>query len=165
MNGINWEVVCEVMRPRLVGVARSVLHDEHEAEDVTQEALLACWSKAATLRDPGAVEGWMVSVVRTRAINSARSRSRRSRFGTLGREVRGEEEPEDRRAMLPEESPELAEALDRMSPSLRRTLDSDLSGLSLDEIAAQEEVSYGAAKGRLSRARARVKSLMKGDVP
>jgi RNA polymerase sigma-70 factor (ECF subfamily) len=44
---------------RLYAVARLILRDDAMAEDATQEALVAAWSRLAGLRDPDRFEAWL----------------------------------------------------------------------------------------------------------
>lgn len=55
-------------------VAMRILHDAGRAEDVLQEAFLSVWRKAATYSaSRGSVRGWLLGIVRNRAIDLIRS--------------------------------------------------------------------------------------------
>jgi RNA polymerase sigma-70 factor (ECF subfamily) len=54
-------------------LARAILLDEGDAEDVVQEACLIAWKKQAALRDPDRVEAWFDRIV----VNLCRDRLRR----------------------------------------------------------------------------------------
>lgn len=43
-------------------IARSVLHDRHEAEDAVQETLVAAWRHWDQLRDPDRVRAWLTQI-------------------------------------------------------------------------------------------------------
>ena len=70
----------EAQRERLVGIARRVLQDPQEAEDVVQEALtrlLACEL------DPAAPAAWLTAVTYRLALDHQRRRARRATTGAL----------------------------------------------------------------------------------
>ncbi len=55
-------------------VALRIVHDRGRAEDVLQEAFLSVWRKAATYSaSRGSVRGWLMGIVRNRAIDMIRS--------------------------------------------------------------------------------------------
>ena len=57
-------------------VARAVCHDASRAEDAVQEGFLAVWRSHGSYRgDLGSVRGWLMTIVRNRAIDSARRES------------------------------------------------------------------------------------------
>lgn len=62
--------------PRLVGLARRVLGDADEAEDVAQEALLALRTDPVAERGEADVAAWLSRVVTNRSLNRLRTRRR-----------------------------------------------------------------------------------------
>src|SRR5680860_1702587 len=55
-------------------VALRIVRDRGRAEDVLQEAFLSVWRKAATYSaSRGTVRGWLLGIVRNRAIDMIRS--------------------------------------------------------------------------------------------
>jgi RNA polymerase sigma-70 factor, ECF subfamily len=160
---IEWDALCASLGPALRRVAQSVLRDEHEAEDAVQEALLAAWEASDQLRDPDAIEAWLLKIARNTAFERLRSgRTRRACLrlsGTLTGE--GAIEPEDRRATPPGHALEVREALETLSPALHRAATKRLQGLSMKELAAAEGTSVGAVKTRLSRARAHLREKLR----
>jgi RNA polymerase sigma-70 factor (ECF subfamily) len=61
---------------RLTWLARRVLGDEAEAEDVAQEALLALRADPVAARSDDDVAAWLTRVVTNRSLNSLRTRRR-----------------------------------------------------------------------------------------
>jgi RNA polymerase sigma-70 factor, ECF subfamily len=58
---------------RAWSVARSVCHDASRAEDAVQEGFLSVWRSQGSYRgDRGSVQGWLMTVVRNRAIDATR---------------------------------------------------------------------------------------------
>ena len=62
--------------PRLVGLARRVLGDATEAEDVAQEALLALRTDPVARRSEDDIAAWLSRVVTNRSLNRLRARRR-----------------------------------------------------------------------------------------
>ena len=58
---------------RLARFARSIVGDL-DAEDVTQEACLACWRKLSQLSDPARFDSWLMRILFTAALRRARWR-------------------------------------------------------------------------------------------
>jgi RNA polymerase sigma factor (sigma-70 family) len=72
--------------PLVFGVARRVLRDRHDAEEVLQAAFLTLARKAHSLRRPGAVAAWLHAVTLRLARKSARSAGRRRACETVSAE-------------------------------------------------------------------------------
>lgn len=56
----------------------AVLSDHNRAADAAQEAFLAAYRSLASLREPAAFAGWLMTIARNRAIRHARQRRRES---------------------------------------------------------------------------------------
>src|ERR1700675_3256855 len=63
--------------PLAYRVARGVLRNDADAEDVAQEALLRAYRRFDRLRDPLRFRGWLVRIVFRLALDRARSARRR----------------------------------------------------------------------------------------
>lgn len=59
-------------------VALAVLGRPADAEDVAQEAFLVAIERLDRCRDPDRFSGWLLEIVRTRALNAVTRRARRS---------------------------------------------------------------------------------------
>jgi RNA polymerase sigma-70 factor (ECF subfamily) len=81
-EGLNWtserdgELLGRIGRelPALVGLARRMTGDEHEAEDAVQDALERAWRARAQLRDVDAAGGWLRSILARRIVDRHRPR-------------------------------------------------------------------------------------------
>jgi RNA polymerase sigma-70 factor (ECF subfamily) len=155
MSSPDWDAIDAAMRPRVRFVARSVLRDEHEAEDAVQDTFLRALRGIDKLREPAALSGWLLTLARHAALDRCRSLRR----GLQVAEADSDETP-DRREALPSDAVELAEAFARLTPSMKRTLNHEARGLSVAQVAAKEGISVQAAKTRRSRARARLRRLV-----
>ena len=64
-----------------MGVALRVLRERADAEEVLQETFLEVWRRAREYSPArGTVEAWLLTIVRTRAIDRLRSRAARGRM-------------------------------------------------------------------------------------
>lgn len=139
--------------PRAVAVARGMLSDAAEAEDVAQDAMLRLWRQAPAWRPGEAQVGtWLHRVVSNLAIDRLRRRRRWSAEepperpdGAPGAEAKLA--GEDRAAAL---RAEIAALPDRQRVALTLRHFSDLSN---PEIAARMELSVEAVESLLARAR------------
>ena len=79
-----------VLAPTIMGMAVRILQDEGQAQEVVQDTFLELIDKAATLRDPEAVVGWLRRV----AVNHCYMRLR-SPWHQRRDELVGRQEPDD----------------------------------------------------------------------
>jgi RNA polymerase sigma-70 factor, ECF subfamily len=63
---------------RLYAVARLILRDPEQAEDATQEALVAAWRDLSSLRDPSRFDAWLHRLLVNACYREARRQRRRT---------------------------------------------------------------------------------------
>lgn len=156
------------MHERLVRAAQNVLRDGHDAEDVAQEAYLAAVGGAASLRDPGRVEAWLMRITKNIAVSHRRRRMRcrpdsriSSPVATDGLlrdapidEVRAPDPP-------PDAVRSVQEALDDLPEPLRRTYVARvLEGRDWTDIAAEQGVTPSCVRTRVSRTWRRLRDAL-----
>jgi len=158
--------------PRLEALARRLLGDEAEAEDLTQEAVLQAYLGLERLRDPERFASWVYGI----ALNLAKMRLRSRRDGALplADPAGGRRVPE---GLVHEPSPEelvetrevwarVQRAVDVLPPEQRRAvLLHYVDGLSCEEIAALLGEPAGTVRVRLHRARARLRDRLAPPTP
>jgi RNA polymerase sigma-70 factor (ECF subfamily) len=138
--------------PLAYRVARGVLRNDADAEDVAQEALLRAYRRFDRLRDARRFRGWLVRIVFRLALDRARSAKRR--------EVRETEWAQPARRPAPATAEELAassefqarfdRALDELPEKLRLVLLlATMEGHTLEEVAAMLGLPAGTVKSRL----------------
>jgi RNA polymerase sigma-70 factor (ECF subfamily) len=138
--------------PLAFRVARGVLRNDADAEDVAQEALLRAYRRFDRLRDAQRFRGWLVRIVFRLALDRARSVKRR--------EVRETEWAQPTRRPAPATAEELAassefqahcdRALDELPEKLRLVLLlAAMEGHTLEEVAAMLGLPVGTVKSRL----------------
>lgn len=156
---------------RLYRVARSVVGNDAEAEDVLQESYLQAYRKLDTFRGDAALLTWLTSIV----LNAARGRLRKrhnmvdldqvdiaqqdshivafpSRFGSEDPAVGAG------RAQIHHL---LEQAIDQLPPAFRTVyILREVEELSVDETAAQLDIKPETVKTRLFRARRQLRSAL-----
>jgi RNA polymerase sigma-70 factor, ECF subfamily len=149
--------------PSVTAIARRMLRDDAEAEDVAQEAFLRLWRLGASL-DVGTagVKPWLRRVVSNLCIDRMRSGART----TVTDEV--PEQREEARQLEGLEDAELSGRVDQALKQLpeRQRLALTLfhfEGLSQNEIAHAMDISDDAVESLLARARRQLKMTLKNE--
>jgi len=147
-------------------LARHLTRDDHDAEDVVQDAYLRALRYFDAFRGRNA-RGWLLAIVR----HTAFSRRRRDPMAAITTEFNdelhsdaggppGPERDLDRR----ETASRVQQALDRLPPRFREVLVlRELEELSYDEIGRIVRAPIGTVMSRLSRARARLAQALSHD--
>jgi RNA polymerase sigma-70 factor (ECF subfamily) len=138
-------------------LARWLVRNDHDAEDVVQDAFLKAFQSLDTFRG-GDPRLWMLAIVRNSAMNFLRGRK-----PDLPMDWNGQPEPPDRapgpeQDMLDESRrQQVRRAIARLDPEFREALVlRDIEGLSYKEIAFVLNIPAGTVMSRLSRARRRL---------
>ena len=149
--------------PASYRLAALILGDRSDAEDATHEAVVAAWTRAATLRDPGAFDAWFDRIL----VNGCRDRLRRGRgLRLVDLEAADDVPSPDRMSSLGER--DLVErAFLRLNPDQRVAVVLRFwADRSVDEIAGLTGTRPGTVKSRLHYAlRAMRDALDADDVP
>ena len=144
---------------RMMGLILKVVRDRHGAEDVLQKTMLEVWNKHAARYQPvlGSVEGWLLRLARSRAVDQARASSRRP---TLGMDEVSESSFSSGlvgvtwsdEAFGDAEKATLAHAVNSLPEEERRPIVmAYLHGLSREQIAEACGVPVGTVKTRIRR--------------
>jgi len=134
-------------------VARGVLRNAADAEDVAQEAVLRAYRRFTRLRDPSRFRGWLVRITFRLALDQARSARRREHRETLWAMNTPRPTAEDIAA-----SNEFGRRLEQAMESLPKKsrlvlLLASMDGHSLEEVAEVLQLPLGTVKSRLHSAR------------
>jgi RNA polymerase sigma-70 factor (ECF subfamily) len=149
--------------PTVVAIARRMLRDDAEAEDVAQETLLRLWRNAASLElGEGGVRPWLRRV----AANLCIDRVRAQKNTTLGHTLPEEVEPAGQVTRLAER--ELGRRVDAALKALpeRQRLALTLfhyEGMSQIEVGEVMGISDEAVESLLARARRTLKGSLKDE--
>ena len=142
--------------PLVLRVCRSVLQNEHDAEDAFQAVFLVLASRARSIRRTGSIASWLFGVaqrVSTRGRRTALRRRRLDRSVVVAQRSASESSAHDE----PESGIVQAE-IERLPERLRSPVVlCYLEGLTYGAAAHQLGVSEAAFRGRLARARDRLR--------
>ena len=138
----------------LYRAALAILGDPQEAEDVVQEAFLRLWEKDPAFESPAHQRSWLLKVT----VNGCKSRLRspwRRRTAPLL----------DTYPAADREERELLEAIQALPPRDRAVIHLYYyEGYQTAEIAAMTGQREGTVRSRLSRARDKLRRLLKGEL-
>jgi RNA polymerase sigma-70 factor, ECF subfamily len=143
----------------LYAVAYRIVGQRADAEEVVLEAFAQAWRDAARFETArGSVAGWLTMIARSRALDLARSRSRRERITASAAADRpntspamGEFRPDPAKALDHEERRrQVRQALETLSPPQRQAIElAYFEGLSQSEIAERLQEPLGTVKTRV----------------
>jgi RNA polymerase sigma-70 factor, ECF subfamily len=143
----------------LYAVAYRIVGQRADAEEVVLEAFAQAWRDAARFETArGSVAGWLTMIARSRALDLARSRSRRERITASAAADRpttspamGEFRPDPAKALDHEERRrQVRQALETLSPPQRQAIElAYFEGLSQSEIAERLQGPLGTVKTRV----------------
>jgi RNA polymerase sigma-70 factor (ECF subfamily) len=139
--------------PLAFRVARGVLRNTADAEDVAQEALLRAYRRFDRLRDRNRFRGWLVRITFRLAIDRARSAKRREVRETEWSRPIPQPTTEDLAAST-EFQAHLDRAVDELPEKLRLVLLlSAIEGHTVEQVAAMLSLPVGTVKSRMFFAR------------
>jgi RNA polymerase sigma-70 factor (ECF subfamily) len=139
--------------PLAFRVARGVLRNSSDAEDVAQEALLRAYRRFEHLRDRARFRGWLVRIAFRLAIDRTRSSKRREVRETLWSQSAPLPSTEDLAASSEFQS-HLESAMEELPEKHRLVLLlAAMQGHTLEEVAAMLSLPLGTVKSRLFFAR------------
>lgn len=141
--------------------ALRMVGDADAAADVAQEAFVTGYRRLDRLRDPDRVGAWLFRI----AANRARDHLRARRDGRIPLDalpdLPGDAGRPDAAAADAEIRARLGDALDGLTPEQREVFVlKDVEGRTYEEIAAVMELSVGALKMRVRRAREALRGLL-----
>ncbi|MFB6262797.1 MAG: RNA polymerase sigma factor [Bradymonadaceae bacterium] len=155
-------------------LARSIVEDESEAEDVLQRAFLKIHRKLDTLRKVSSFRSWAYRIVRNMALMRVREQSRSDEigFGDLGPGRDDErhfetEAPDwrhraDEAVKVSELRDELAEAIRELRPKYQSAfLLHEIEGMSLSEMGELLDLTVAGVKSRVHRARKHLRATLR----
>jgi RNA polymerase sigma-70 factor (ECF subfamily) len=171
-NGDAFRIIMQRNNQRLYRVARAIVRNESEAEDVVQEAYVRAFNNLAKYRGDASLATWLTRI----ALNEALGRVRRQR-AMVGLDVLDAEQPGQSRVipfplMAGNTDPERAAAQRQIRRIIERAIDDlpdvlrvvfvmrDVEELSIEETADFLGLPPATVKTRLHRARRRLRRAL-----
>jgi RNA polymerase sigma-70 factor, ECF subfamily len=156
----------------LYGLTLRMLGSPQAAEDATQEAFIRAWQRIDTFRG-GSFKSWLFTIAANQARDELRRRARRPATSLSAHA----DDPDLPDVDLPDNDPlpdaqaEQAELRAALEAALRTLPDdwreivvlSDIHGMDYREISEVTGLALGTVKSRLSRARGRLREVIRGS--
>lgn len=143
-------------------LAYRITGDASEAEDVVQESFLAFWRQAARVDPARGARAYLLTIVHHRAIDLIRRRTGRAErtLETLEAMPAATRDPVEFASMT-EERDRVRSALQELPDDQRRAVElTYFGGLTIAEMADQEQIPLGTAKSRLRLALERMRKML-----
>jgi RNA polymerase sigma-70 factor (ECF subfamily) len=165
-------VLVDTRIDRCYRLAWSILSNDADAADATQDALVSAWRQLPRLRDSAAFDGWLNRIVANAALMARRHRVRLREVSVQpaypGDEAAQPEPPQDlhARTQMDEmvDNDAIARAFDRLRPKDRMILVlHHVEERPVAEIARSLGIPVGTAKWRLHAARTALDKAMEAE--
>ncbi len=163
------DVLADIMRQhnrRMFRIARSILRNDAEAEDIVQDAFVKAFTELGNLRNSASAAAWLAKITANLAISRVRLLKRRGRVVLADGEL--EDRPDDMES--DQQTPErltamgdvrrlLENAIDRLPDGFREVfMLRVVEHMSVEETATTLGVLAATVKSRLHRAKAMLRS-------
>ena len=167
-----FEVLVDTRIDRCYRIAWSILANDADAADATQDALVSAWRQLPRLRDPGSFDGWLNRIVANAALMARRHRVRRREVSVTPAFPRDAtpqpEPPEYLRARTGQDqfvdNDAIGRAFDRLRPQDRMILVlHHVEERPVAEIARSLGIPVGTAKSRLHAARTALERALEAE--
>ena len=149
--------------PRLRRFARSLSHNQHEADDLVQSGIERAWRNLEQFKPGANLASWMFGIVKNAWVDSLRTRRRRN-------EVALPDDSGEHPAVSPVDTStemwSVSEAMSKLPEEQRLAIALVLvEGLSYKEAAEVLEIPVGTLTSRLARGRTALAAALEGEKP
>jgi RNA polymerase sigma-70 factor (ECF subfamily) len=158
----SFERLALALSDRVHGVAFNILRDREQAEDATQQTLMAVWRDLPQLRDPARFEAWVYRI----AVRACHAEARRSRRWLSVVSPLAGDGPTVTDAALEAvvDRDRFDRAFHRLSVDQRTVIVlHHYLGLTIEQVAETVGISDGTVKSRLNRGCARLRTALAVD--
>ncbi len=155
--------------PLLLGLARRILGNSADAEEVLQEVFLHVWNRGGLYdASRSSVSTWLVLITRSRAIDRLRSRKVVERTHEAAQTENSDvhTSPEgDQNVFIQERRERVREELAKLPPEQRQVLDlAFYGGFSQTEIASRTDIPLGTVKTRTLLAMKKLRNALRTEI-
>jgi RNA polymerase sigma-70 factor (ECF subfamily) len=155
--------------PLLLGLARRIMGNSADAEEVLQEVFLHVWNRGSLYdASRSSVSTWLVLITRSRAIDRLRSRKVVERTHEAAQMENSDvhTSPEgDQNVFIQERRGRVREELAKLPPEQRQVLDlAFYGGFSQTEIASRTEIPLGTVKTRTLLAMKKLRNALRTEI-
>lgn len=153
--------------PYVARVAITILGESDEVDDVVQDVFLIVHRHLRSLRDAGALKGWLATVTVREARRRLRRRKRRAMLGLERDAAEIEHTSQDEEQTLEQRmmAASLEKALDALPVPERIAWVLRAEGYSLEQVSTHCECSLATTKRRIAGAQKRLRSLLGEEDP
>jgi RNA polymerase sigma-70 factor, ECF subfamily len=162
MKADEWLVgAAEEYRSRMLVLARSIVKNRSDAEDVVQEALLRAWRSRGRFINGSRAEPWLLKITKNAALDFLRGYT--TAENTDCDAVCAQIEPPEHDVEQRDKARTIASAIRRLAPAHRTAFVlHDLHGYSSREISMEVHRPYATVRTHLFRARRELRSALSG---
>lgn len=167
-----FEALVDTRIDRCYRLAWSILSNDADAADATQDALVSAWRQLPRLRDPATFDGWLNRIVANAALMARRHRGRLREVSVRPANP-GDDSPQPEPAQDPRartamdefvDNDAITRAFDRLRPQERLILAlHHVEERPVAEIARSLGIPVGTAKWRLHAARRALEKAMEAE--
>lgn len=150
-------------------IAKNILRDEGEAEDLTQAVFFEIFRSVAKFdRSRGSTKGWLLQIAYSRSLSRKHYLNIRSFYSAAGSDEISDYEPESlqptRDFNLEERRRLVEQSMEKLTPPQKETLTLwFFQGLSAQEIARRRKESEGNVRHHYHRGLKKLRSIIYGD--
>lgn len=153
------EMLYKVFAAKMLGVCMRYATDKMEAEDMLQDGFIKVFSKIKDFKGEGSFEGWTRRIMVHSSIEYYRKHHKMIRF--MDWELAGAEQSVNVEAISNLEAKDLLAIIQTLSPGYKMVFNLyAIEGYSHKEIGEMLNISEGASKSQLSRARTILKEMV-----